>query len=170
VPLTRYAGKRVRLKFVADCGPQDNATTDQGLWGDVRLVRTGQSERDVTPAQATMTWLNDRTFTSTFYFREVRSPTAELALAIDGGEPVTIQGITVHAHPDAIMRIFEHGIVLANPTRHPYRFDLAALAPGRSYRRLAGSPQQDPATNSGQPVNGPVTLGDRDAIFLRRIR
>jgi hypothetical protein len=169
VSLAPYGGKRVRLKFVADCGPQDNATTDQGLWGDVRLVRTGQSERDVTPAQATMTWLNDRTFTSTFYFRDVRSSTAELALAIDGSEPVTLQGVTVHAHPDTMVRSFEHGIVLANPTRNPQRFDLAALSPGRSYRRLSGAPTQDPATNNGQPVTGPITLDDRDAIFLRRI-
>jgi hypothetical protein len=169
VSLAPYGGRRVRLKFVADCGPHDNATTDQGFWGDVRIMRAGQSEIEVTPAQTSMTWLNDRPFTSTFNFRDVRSPVVDLAFAIDGGEPVTIRAVTAHAHPDAMARVFEHGLVLANPSRRPYTFDLAALSPGRQYRRLSGTPRQDPQTNNGQSVSGRVTLGERDALFLRRL-
>jgi hypothetical protein len=159
----------VRLKFVADCGPKDNATTDQGFWGDVRLVRAGAPETAVTTAQTSMTWLNDRPFTSTFYFRDVRSPAVDLTLVIEDGEPVTLSGLTVHGHPDVMARVFEHGVVLANPSPRPYTFDLATLSPERRYRRLPGSPQQDPATNNGQPAAGAITLGERDALFLRRV-
>ncbi|MBI5690443.1 MAG: hypothetical protein HZC55_10140 [Verrucomicrobia bacterium] len=168
VSLARLAGKRVRLKFVADCGPNDNATTDQGFWGEVRLMRAGQSEAAVTPTQAAMTWLNSRAFTSAFHFRDVSSPRVDLVVTIDGGEPVTLAGLTVHAAPDAMYRVFEHGLVIANPSRQPYTFDLAALSPGRSYRRLPGSPTQDRAANSGEPVGQRITLGERDALFLQR--
>lgn len=170
VPLGAYAGRRVRLKFVADCGPRDHAVTDQGFWGDVRVQRAGQDDDAVTAARSSMTWLSDRAFTSTFYFRAVRSPTVDLSLTIDGIEPVTIVDATVHAHPDAVARVFEHGLVLANPSRQPHPFDLAALSPGRTYRRLTGSPAQDTKANNGQPAGGTITLGARDALFLQRVR
>lgn len=44
--------------------------------------------------------------------------------------------------------------------------DLARLLPGQKFRRLQGSPGQDPTTNDGSPVTGPVTLGSQDALFL----
>ncbi len=166
VPLTAWAKKRVRLKFVGDCGPQDNATTDQGFWGDVRLGIAGITEAADTPAKSYMTWVNDRSFTSSFYFREVNSAQVNLAFRIEGREPVTLEKISVHAHPDSMVRLFEHGLVLANPSPQPYTFDLSKISPGRRYRRLAGSPSQDPATNNGQPVDARVTLAAKDALFL----
>ena len=168
VPLARLAGKRVRLKFVADCGPHDNAITDQGLWGDVKITPASQRETAVTPPTPSMSWLNDRTFTATFYFHEVHSPTVNLRLALDGPEAVTLSALSLHAQPDIMYRVFEHGLVLANPSRQACTIDPAALTPGRKYRRLQGVPAQDPRTNNGEPVTGPITLGERDALFLRR--
>ena len=169
VDLRRYAGQRVRLKFVADCGPRDHATTDQGYWGDVKIVRAGQDETTLTAVTHAMTWLNERDFTSVFYFRDVRSPTVDLTLTVEGPEAVTLVNAAVHAHPDAMWRSFENGIVLANPSRQPYTFHLAALTPGRHYRRLQATPRQDPQTNNGEAVPDTVTLGERDALFLRRV-
>lgn len=169
VPLADWAGKRVRLKFVADCGPADNSTTDQGFWGDVRIVKAGVAEAAITPAQSSMSWANDRAFTSVFYFRDIRSPSVDLTLTVEGDEPVTLERITAHAHPDAIVRQFEHGLVLANPSRQPYAFDLDKLSPGVRYRRIQATPNQDPQVNNGQPVAGTVTLGERDALFLVRV-
>jgi hypothetical protein len=169
VPLERYASRRVRLKFVADCGPKDNATTDQGFWGDVKIAQAGRLETEMTPPAQSMSWLNDRTFTATFYFREVRSPTVDLTLSLDGPEPLTVSALSVHAQPDTMYRVFEHGLVLANPSHQPATFDPAALTPGRTYRRLPGVPAQDPRTNNGEPVAGPITLGERDALFLLRV-
>ncbi len=169
VPLDRYAGRRVQLKFVADCGPKDNATTDQGFWGDVKIVRAGLRETDVTPPAHSMSWVNERAFTSTFYFQDVRSPSVDLTLTLDGSEAVTVSALTVHAHPDAMYRVFEHGLVLANPSRRPFTFDLAALTPGRRYQRLQAVSTQDRRTNNGESVSGLVTLGERDALFLLRV-
>ena len=168
VSLERFAGRRVRLKFVADCGPQNNSTTDQGYWGDVKIVRAGLRDEDLTPPVRSMTWLGERTFTSTFYFRGVRSPTVDLGFSLEGSDPLTIASLSLHAQPDLVYRVFEHGLVLANPTGAPATFDPAALTPGRTYRRLTGVSTQDPRTNRGEPVTGPVALGERDALFLLR--
>ncbi len=169
VPLARWAGKRARLKFVADCGPNDHATTDQGYWGDVKLAQAGVPEAALTPPQSRMTWLNARPFDASFYFRDVRSKTVDLTFRIEGSEPVTVRSLKAHAAPDARCRLFERGAVLGNPSRAPATFDLAALAPGCAFRRLRGAPLQDAVANSGEPVGATVTLGPLDGLFLRRI-
>lgn len=170
VALDEFAGKRVRLKFVADCGPNDNATTDHAHWGDVKIVRSDLGEDRITPSRSYMTWVNDRPFTSSFYYRHIRSPSVDLTFSIEGSEPVRLQAITAHAHPDAVCRVFEKGIVLANPSYEPYTFNLEELSPDRSYRRLQGTRTQDPVTNNGQPVGNTVTLGEREGLFLVRVK
>jgi hypothetical protein len=169
VPLAAWAGKRVRLKFVADCGPQDNSTTDQGFWGDVKIVKSGVAEAAITPAKSYLSWANGRSFTSAFYFRDIRSTTVDVKLSVEGDEPITLEKISAHAHPDAMFRRFEQGIVLANPSRQPYAFDLDKLSPGVCYRRIQATPDQDTQVNNGRPVTGVLTLGERDALFLVRV-
>ena len=92
----------------------------------------------------------------------------DLKLSVEGGEPVTIEKVSVHAHPATMYRRFERGIVLANPSRQPWTFDLSQLSPGVRYQRIAGTAQQDAEVNNGQPVAEQLTLGDRDALFLMR--
>ncbi len=116
-----------------------------------------------------MTWVNQKRFTSGFYFSQIESRTIDLEFRIEGLEPVWISKLTVHAHPDAIYREFENGVALVNPGRRSYVFDLDALFPGQAFRRIKGSPLQDPKTNDGSPVRGSVTLQDRDGLFLVRM-
>ena len=168
VPLDKYAGRLIRLKFVADCGPHDHAVTDHGLWGNVRIAAADHQDANDTQAQSRMTWLNNRPFDSVFYFRDIRSSTIRLTIRIEGPEPVTLDRLEVYAAPDAMVRVFEHGLVLANPSLAPYTFDLETLSPGRRYQRLTATSRQDTTTNSGAPVQSPVQLGALDALFLRR--
>jgi hypothetical protein len=168
VALSRYAGNRVRLKFIADCGPNDDATADHAHWGDVKIVRSGTADDEITEAERHMTWVNDRSFQSSFYFRRIRSKEVDLSFAIEGSEPVTVHAVTAYAHPDTICRVFEGGIVLANPSYQPWTFDLAKLTPGKSYRRIQAVATQDVQTNNGLPVGEQVTLGKQDALFLKR--
>jgi hypothetical protein len=165
VSLADWAGRRVRLKFVADCGPHDNSTTDHAHWGDVAVLGP-EGRRSWTAPDRYMTWVNPRPFTSGFYFREIRSKTVNLEFSIEGSEPIRIRSVTAHAHPDAIYREFQKGLVLANPSPRPYNFDLADLLPGRKFRRLKGSSQQDVDTNDGSPVEGRLTLGPLEGLFL----
>jgi hypothetical protein len=170
VSLANFAGKRVRLKFVADCGPNDNSTTDHAHWGDVCIVRSGTTEEDVTKAVKAMTWVNDRPFHSSFYFHDVRSDEVDVSVVVEGKDNVLLRSLTAHAYPDVMYRVFEGGLVLANPSRKPYTFDLRQLTPGRSYRRIQAVRTQDRQTNNGRPEDGRVSLGGRDALFLVRVR
>lgn len=168
VPLAAWAGRRIRLKFVADCGPRDNTTADLGYWGDVKIARAGLPEDQRTTPRRSMTWMGEQPFAACFHFRALQSTNVNLTFHVEGAEPVTLQRITAHAHPDAMYRLFENGLVLANPSRHPFTFDLAAIAPGNSYRRLQATPRQDTKVNNGQPVGKRVTLDPLDALFLQR--
>jgi len=170
VSLDQFAGKRVRLKFVADCGPNDSSTTDHAHWGDVKIAAKGATESEITTSVEYMTWVNDKPFTSSFYFRHIKTRKIDLTFAIESTEPVVIQSITAHAHPDAMYRVFEKGLVLANPSLKPYTFDLRSLTPDRTYRRIQATKFQDSAANNGQPVGDKVTLGERDALFLVRTK
>ncbi len=114
-----------------------------------------------------VSYTNESWFSSTFYRRDLEGvDTVDVVIEIQGTDPVQIRGLTAHAHPDVMVREFEHGLVLANPSLHEHTFDLSALTPGRRYRRLKGHPRQDPETNNGEPVGRTVTLGPRDGLFL----
>jgi hypothetical protein len=167
VSLSKWEGKRVRLRFVSDCGPNDNATTDHSLWGDVQIVDPAQRAKETEPVRF-MTWINDKAFTSGFYYSQVNSPTIDLEFSVEGSEPVWISGLAVHACPDVIYREFQNGLVLANPARHEHTFDMDALFPGQRFCRIHGSPRQDPRTNDGSPVSGRLILQERDGLFLVR--
>lgn len=170
--LSRWAGQTVRLRFTTDVGPADNSNADQAYWGDVRLEVAGRKDAprkllEFTPARI-MTWAGGDWFESGFYFREVGPGPVEVALEFEGGEPVYLAGLTIHSHCDAMTRLYEHGLVLANPGLKPYSFNLAELYPGEKFQRLSGSPKQDPATNNGAEAGPAVNLGPRDALFLIR--
>lgn len=115
-----------------------------------------------------MTWVGEKPLLSGFYFRDAGPARVTLTLEVEGGEPVYLDEVTVHNAPDAMARRFEHGLVLANPSTRPFEFDLKALAPGAALRRLRGTPQQDPKTNSGEAVGDKVAVPPRDALFLAR--
>ncbi|MFW6161733.1 MAG: hypothetical protein ACODAJ_03135 [Planctomycetota bacterium] len=167
VPLAKWGGKTVRLRFISDCGPENHSTTDHSSWGDVWVTPPGGLDAVTRPVRH-MTWVDEDRFTSSFYFREVRSKTVDLEFTIEGSEAVWVERIAAYAHPDAMVRAFERGVVVANPAPRPYTFDLAAIFPGQAFRRLQGSPRQDPETNNGEAVGTTLTLGAKDALFLVR--
>jgi hypothetical protein len=65
---------------------------------------------------------------------------------------------------DVFVRRFEHGVVLLNASAQPVQFDLGALVPGVTLRRISGT--QDAAVNSGALVGPAVTVPERDALIL----
>lgn len=115
-----------------------------------------------------MTWVNERSFASAFYFRDLGSDAVNLTLEVEGSEPVWIQDLQAFSFPDVMYREFEHGLVLANPSNRPFTFALGDLLGGQQFRRLAGSPGQDPGTNDGSMAGAAVTLGAKDGLFLVR--
>jgi hypothetical protein len=167
VDLGAWAGREATLRFVADAGPDDNATADHGYWGDAYLGSGKPAFRrsPYSPGRI-MTLANEKPFHATFFFRDAGPADLNLSLEIEGAEPVHVSDFTIHSAPDAMARAFEHGVVLANPSMRETRFDLRELFPSFRLRRLQGSLEQDPKTNTGGPVGDSVVLGPRDGLFL----
>ena len=110
---------------------------------------------------------NRKPYTAGFYFRQFDKPVS-FTFNIQGGEPVTISDVAVYAAPDVMVRKFEKGLVVANPSNHSVEIDLNAIWKGEDFRHFIGTPEQDTITNNGQDVSGKVTIGGFDALFLVR--
>lgn len=113
-------------------------------------------------------WVNQNAFKFYHYRGDVRANSVELNFEVEGNAPFWLERVAAYAFPDAMYREFENGLVLANPSLHSFTFDLPALFPNKTWRRLRGSLQQDPQTNDGSRVQGALTLPARDALFLVR--
>lgn len=124
-------------------------------------LETGEKGQPVLTSFAGREW-----FDAMFYLRTLNSNRVTLRFTVEGRQPLWLADLRVHAHADAMYRMFEKGLVLANPSDRPFVFDLAAIEPARRYQRLRGSPRQDPKTNDGTPVGKTVTLAARDGLFL----
>ena len=125
-----------------------------------------QQSQQATSNNRFMTWVNGNDFESGFYFPNVESDQIDLEFVIEGSEDVWIRRIQAFAHPDVIYREFENGLVVANPSPRPYVFDLDKFFPVQTFRRLKGSPMQDPACNDGSIVQGQLNIGPKEGIFL----
>jgi hypothetical protein len=113
------------------------------------------------------TLFNRQPYTAGFYFRQFDRP-ATFIFNFEGGEPVTLSNLAVYAAPDVMVRKFENGLVVANPSNHSVEVDLNALWEGENFRRFLGTPEQDTETNNGKGVRGTVSIGALDALFLVR--
>ncbi|QDV64754.1 hypothetical protein [Crateriforma conspicua] len=168
VPLDDFAGNRIRLRFLADCGINDNSTTDHASWANVRIQ---QSDMDSLPSQAAKkanTWVGAQPFTAGCYASAIGSPKVDIEFRIEGGQAVYLHQISVHAHPDALSRRFENGMIIANPSPRPMKFELPSDLVG-SLRHIKGSAKQDPKTNNGRRTGSAIQLGPLDAVFLERV-
>jgi len=105
------------------------------------------------------TWADEKWFEATCFFPVYDG--SPIAVEVEGSGAMLFTGFTAHRSADAMTRLFENGLVLVNPARAPYTFDLEKLYPGKKFRRLPGS-----GPNTGEPVTGSVTLGERDGLFL----
>lgn len=86
---------------------------------------------------------------------------------VEGPADVWVSRISAHGAPDAIVREFEHGLVMANPGDTPVKFDVDQATAGHKYRRIRATAAQDPNANDGRDAEGTVTL-TKDALFLAR--
>jgi hypothetical protein len=113
-----------------------------------------------------MTWCNPNWFESNFFFREAKAGKVDLEFTVENSEQIWLTDLSVHAHSDAMYRLFEGGLVIANPSNHDYTFDIEKIDPNRKYRRLIGSSKQDTKTNDGSPIGKTVILKPLDGLFL----
>ena len=115
-----------------------------------------------------VSWSDESEIEYTCYATNLPAGEARVTFEIEGSESWHLKKLTAHAHPDVLLREYDHGLVLANPSSKPFTFDLAKLLPGQAFRRLQATPLQDTQVNNGQPVGATLTVGPRDGIFLSR--
>lgn len=177
-PLTRnvdlaahgLAGKDVVFRFLNEPRKGPNPVAN-GAWAEVAIA-SGDAGGNVPsgPMRASLEgFFGEETKPQIFHFNNAPIDTPlKLELEFEGGEDAVVEGLEIYGAPATIVRVFENGIVLANPSPRPATFNLAELSPGKSYRRFFGTEQQDPVTNNGQPVGGTVQLKPFDGLFLVR--
>jgi hypothetical protein len=161
IPEVVVSGKYLTLFINASCekmGPYPKEIA--------RLFWVEVPEEEATQKRH-MGWANHKPFESVFYFRDIGTGRVDLHFEMDGTEDLVIHGLEAYAGGDLRCREFENGVVLANPTEEAVVFDLADLFPGHRFRRLQGSPEQDPLTNNGQAVtSSSIAVPGLDALFL----
>ena len=132
-----------------------------------RELKSGIQVNIEEPAELKFTtWFNQIDYRVGIYFRDITSEKLELILEIEGGEPVWISDLTIHSFPDVMIREFENGIVLINPSKHDHTFNLTSLFPNNTFKRLTASSNQDVSFNNGRKESGSLKLNAIDAIFL----
>lgn len=132
----------------------------------IAAVAPGEVPKERTAHAATP--LDQAPFTAEFYQRHVPAGVFDLVLSADGAAPLRLAKLTLHAAADLVVREFEHGIILANPSHSAQEFNLEKLFPTGKFRRLQATAGQDASVNNGEPVGRTVTLGPGDALFLLR--
>jgi hypothetical protein len=111
-------------------------------------------------------YLSDDGYVNAWYYNDLPAGPMDLSFEFEGVAPMRIEELRLFGAVDACVREFEHGAIVANPSKRPYSFDMAALFPGRRFRRIKGRANQCPDVNTGEPVGETLTLPTHDALFL----
>ncbi|MCW0483934.1 T9SS type A sorting domain-containing protein [Gaoshiqia sediminis] len=161
-PMANYPSETARIMQVAVAGGV-YGSNDGNFMNNVNLVLDDSFERVIDNTSM----MHENAFNAGFYFRQFNNP-ATLTFNFEGNEPVTISDIEIYAAPDVLVRKFEGGLVIANPSKHEVEIDLDEIWPGERFTRLKGSGDQDPFVNDGQEVSGKVKIDKLDGLFLVR--
>ncbi|MCF7854755.1 MAG: hypothetical protein K9N51_08160, partial [Candidatus Pacebacteria bacterium] len=121
---------------------------------------------DTVGDKVVMSWAGTKPFEAGFYFKDLNA--AQLGAEIESSERLMLHSVTAHAHPDICYRIFENGVVIANPSLDPFTFDVSALLPGMNLQHLEAHRNQDDTVNTGLPAGDQIQLPAKDAVFLIR--
>ena len=162
IPLS---GPDLVLSFRVKADPMRELTSDVARRVSVKLETPSVAPE---APKELWTWAGGEWFDARFYFRSLTGQSADFTISAEDSGAFYLSDIQAFAHPDALAREFENGLVLANPGLAPYTFPLDKLYPGKPFRRLKGSPAQDPETNNGQTAGAEVEIEPRDGLFLVR--
>lgn len=132
-------------------------------------ARCGSSVRfdpDPLSPEGLQSWVAKDWFPSRFYFSKIAGEASEVLLRFEDLAQLEIRNLAIREGGEHLVRAYEHGLVIANPTPYPWKVDLNNLYPGQKWKRLKGT--QDVDANSGKRVEGVVELKGLDALFLHR--
>lgn len=165
VPLS---GEDLVLSFRVKADPMRGMSSDTGRRVTIKPVRKDKQSVSPTIPSELWTWADGAWFEARFYYCGLSGGTVVFAITAEAPGALYLADVKAYAHPDAMTREFDDGLVLANPSMHAYTFHLERLYPGHRFRHLQASAAQDATVNNGQPVGHTVTLQPRDGLFLLR--
>jgi hypothetical protein len=99
------------------------------------------------------------------YARDLPHGDVRVQFSFPAGPAAQVRSLRAYAAADAGYRLFDNGAVFANPSQHPYTFDVGPLG---SFVRLTATAGQDSTVNDGSPVGASLTVAPADAILVRR--
>lgn len=101
-----------------------------------------------------------------FYYRNEQAQDFQFDLTFEGTQPLAIRNLKLTHAPDILIRRFENGIVIANPSYREYSLNLGALYPGKIFKRLTATPCQATDYNDGRIEGTTVIIPPKDGLFL----
>lgn len=162
VPVT---GKELLVVVKMKAAPRTGYPREYGRMAQVTLFNDKNPKKR---SETFSTYANQNEFESVFYFKNLKPGTAKLLFEMENNEDWHINSMTVHNSPDVLFRIYENGLVFANPSADPYMMDLNRIDPDIKYRRIKGTRLQDPTVNNGKDVGSVITIPPDDGLFLVR--
>ena len=99
----------------------------------------------------------------TFYYRNVAGRKLNFRIKVEGNGEFRIKDFKIYDKPSLIVREFENGVVLCNPSFKARQFDLKTLFGDRKLYRLKGNTSPNTGTAAGSSIEVPAV----DALFLR---
>ncbi len=106
---------------------------------------------------------SDKAYECSYYVRNLGSTTVDIKITIEGDGNVDLSNFKMNTAPQALVREFENGVVLANPSTHDTTFNLGQLFPNLQLTRING---QDSSVNNGTEVGSSVVVPPLDGLFL----
>lgn len=102
----------------------------------------------------------------TFYYRNVAGRKLRLQLTVEGSGEFLLCNFKAHAAPQVLVREYEYGVALVNPSLHDYTFNLFELfGENIELKKLKGKE----LINDGKVVRDRLTLGALEGIFLQKV-
>ena len=101
-----------------------------------------------------------------FYYRNELAQDVDFQLTFEGSQPVAIRNVKFTHTSDILIRRFEHGLAVANPSNRDYTLNLAAAFPGKVFKRITATPCQATSYNDGRTEGATVSIAPHDGLFL----
>ncbi|MCG8580060.1 MAG: hypothetical protein MI866_09095 [Bacteroidales bacterium] len=107
------------------------------------------------------------THTISFYYRQCANQLDGLKLTFEGKQAIVIESAGIKYAPATLLREFENGLVLVNPSFDEVLIDISGYETANGFRKIKG--KTHPMYNTGEAVSKKVSVAPLNALFLQRI-
>ncbi len=118
-------------------------------------------------AEEILGFINSESFKEcTYYVRDLGSNLVDIKITYESGNGGDFTDFKLSQSAQALAREYDNGVILVNPSINDFEFNLSALFPNKTFKRLTASSGQDSFVNNGNDVDSLVTVPPLDGLFL----